>query len=71
MKVSELRELSPDELKSKLLGLKRELLDLRIQASSGKLDKPHRVQIARRDAARLLTLLKESSLKESSRRNAP
>jgi large subunit ribosomal protein L29 len=53
-------------MKAKLSALKKELLDLRVQASSGKLDKPHRVQIVRRDAARLLTLLKESSKRSAS-----
>ncbi len=59
MKTSELRPLSPDELTQKLVGLKRELFDLRMQAGAGKLDKPHRVRLIRRDVARVLTLLKQ------------
>lgn len=65
MRASELRELSPDELKSKLSALKKELLDFRVAAASGKLDKPHRVKATRRDAARVSTLLKESSKRSS------
>ena len=59
MKISELRELSSDELTQKLLGLKREWLDLRMAAAAGKLDKPHRIGQIRKDLARLHTLLKE------------
>ena len=59
MKISELRELSSDELTQKLLGLKREWLDLRMAAAAGKLDKPHRIGKIRQDLARLHTLLKE------------
>ena len=59
MKTSELRTFTSDELDQKMKGFKKELLDLRILASGGKLDKPHRVRIIRHDVARILTILKE------------
>lgn len=59
MKSSELRAMTAEELDQKLLGLKRELLDLRILASGGKLDKPHRMKRIRRETARILTIAKE------------
>jgi large subunit ribosomal protein L29 len=59
MKMAEWRGLSSDELTQRISVLKRELMDLRMQAASGKMDKPHRMRQIRRDAARALTLLKE------------
>lgn len=58
MKISEFKDLSSDELMNKMEGLKRQLLDLRILAGGGKLDKPHQVQLARRDVARIMTVLR-------------
>ncbi len=57
MKIAELESLSAEELTQKGAQLKRELFDLRMQAASGKLDKPHRVQLIRRDVARIKTVL--------------
>lgn len=57
MKVSELRELNPDELLQRANTLKRELFDLRMEKEGGKTAKPHRLSQARRDLARVLTLL--------------
>ncbi len=57
MKISEFESLNSEELTQKLGQLKRELFDLRMQAANGKLDRPHRVKLLRRDAARILTLI--------------
>ena len=57
MKIAELESLSAEELTQKGAQLKRELFDLRMQAANGKLDKPHRVQLIRRDVARIKTVL--------------
>ncbi|MBI3322353.1 MAG: 50S ribosomal protein L29 [Candidatus Omnitrophica bacterium] len=59
MKVSELKELNEDELRNKLAGFKKELFDLRMDRAAGKLAKPHRMQLLRRDSARALTLLRQ------------
>lgn len=61
MKTAEMKELNGDELRQKLAVFKRELFDLRMERAGGKLTKPHRMQLLRRDAARVLTLLKEKS----------
>ncbi len=58
-KTPELRGLTPEELTQKVSTLKRELLDLRMQAAGGKLDKPHRIRQIRLEVARVLTLLNE------------
>ncbi len=65
MKVSELRELSPEELGQRLKGIKRELFDLRMQKAGGKLSTPHKIKQIRRDAARILTLIQEATSEES------
>ncbi len=64
MKISELRELTYEELSQKQSALKKELFDLRMQAAVGKLDKPHQLRLVRRDVARLSTLLKEKEPEE-------
>ena len=59
MDVSEIRELSAEDLAQRMEILKRELFDLRMAQAAGKLDKPHRIQQIRRDVARMMTLLKQ------------
>ena len=63
-KLEELRGLSAEELAQKASGLKKELLNLRMQVAGGKLDKPHRIRQIRLEVARLLTLMKEGEGKE-------
>jgi len=58
VKIAELKSLSFEELNQRLGSLKRELLDFRMQAASGKLDKPHQIRLRRREVARILTLMK-------------
>jgi large subunit ribosomal protein L29 len=59
MKASELRQKSEQELKSMLDELSREQFNLRMQKGSGQLSRPDQVKKARRDIARIHTLLKE------------
>ncbi|TBH20908.1 50S ribosomal protein L29 [Thermus thermamylovorans] len=59
MKPSEIRKLSPAEIEKLLREKKRELMDLRFQASIGQLSQNHRVREVRRLIARLLTILRE------------
>jgi large subunit ribosomal protein L29 len=63
LKTKELRNLTSDELKEKLEGLKKELFSLRVQAKLGKLEKHSSVHMTKRDIARVNTLMRE---KESS-----
>ncbi|MBI3317740.1 MAG: 50S ribosomal protein L29 [Candidatus Omnitrophica bacterium] len=65
MKVEEIRGLTPEELGEKLSSLKRQLLDLRIQASGGKLDKPHRLRDIRREVAQILTVMRQAERKSA------
>lgn len=61
MKPDELRNMTKEELVSKQLSLKEELMNLRFQAKMGKLEKPSKISQARKDIARILTILKEAS----------
>ena len=59
MKASEIRELSPAELNTKLSDLKAELFNLRFQHAINQLDNPLRLNIVKKDIARLKTIIKE------------
>ena len=62
VKPSELRELSEEELVTKLREAKAELFNLRVQAATGQLDNNRRLQIIRREIARIYTILREREL---------
>jgi len=59
MKVSELRAMKTVELHAELDRLRRHLFDLRGQAVTEKLENPNRLTQARKDIARVLTVLNE------------
>ncbi len=59
MKATDVRDLSDDELQSRLLELKREQFNLRFQTASGQLEKTARVNEVRRDIARIKTIQTE------------
>jgi len=57
MKMSELKDLTAIELTAKSRDLRQELFNLRLQKTSARLEKPHRIRILRRDIARCETQL--------------
>ena len=59
MKATELREMIPDELREKETELAQQLFNLRLQKVTGQLENPARIPQARRDLARVLTVLGE------------
>lgn len=59
LKASQLREMTDEELAQKRSALKKELFDLRYQAKMGRVDKPHRMREARKEIARIETILTE------------
>ncbi|NNU14842.1 50S ribosomal protein L29 [Parvularcula sp. ZS-1/3] len=59
MNAQEVRDLSDDELNTKLIDLKKEQFNLRFQRASGQLEKTDRVQEVRRTIARIKTLQSE------------
>ena len=59
MNASDLRQKSKDELGSMLFELSREQFNLKMQKGTGQLTKPDQVKKARRDVARIHTILNE------------
>ena len=62
VKAAELRELSEQELVTRLRDAKAELFNLRVQNATGQLDNNRRLQTVRRDIARIYTIMREREL---------
>jgi len=58
----ELREMADDDLVSRLREAKAELFSLRVQGATGQLDNNRRLQIIRREIARIYTIMREREL---------
>ena len=61
MKANELREMSQEQLDTKLAELKEELFNLRFQHAINQLDNPHKITDVKRDIARIMTVLCEKN----------
>uniref|UniRef100_A0A7C3Z295 Large ribosomal subunit protein uL29 n=1 Tax=Desulfobacca acetoxidans TaxID=60893 RepID=A0A7C3Z295_9BACT len=61
MKAADLRELTRDELAAKLKEVNEELFKLHFQHGSNQLENTSRLRAARKDLARLKTVLKEKT----------
>ena len=59
MKASEVRALSVDQLKEKLVALKKDLFLLRMQHATNQLDNPLKIAETKRDIARVKTVIRE------------
>ena len=59
VKASEMRAQTTDELKTKLVSLKKEQFNLRFKVASGENENSSRIRIIRREIARLKTVLTE------------
>ncbi|MFO7638655.1 MAG: 50S ribosomal protein L29 [bacterium] len=57
MKVSELRELNPEELQRRIDEMRSEAFKLRLRRATEQLPNPLRLRVLRRDIARCLTVL--------------
>ena len=55
MAKSTLNELTAQELAARVMELRRDLFNLRLQQATARLDKPHRMRELRRDIARCET----------------
>ncbi len=62
MKISEIRDLSAQEIMDKIQDLKEELFNLRFQNAMNQLDNPMRIVAVKKDIAKLKTVLKEQEL---------
>ena len=59
MRAKELRDLTDDELGRRLADTRQELFNLRFQAATGALENTARLQLAKREIARILTVQNE------------
>ena len=64
MKANEIRNLSVEELNSKLADLKKDLFMLRMQHATNHLDNPIKISNVRRDIARVKTVRREKQLEQ-------
>ena len=64
MKSKEFRDMTNDELQSKLKELKTEHFNLRFSHATGQLSNPMMLNNVKKDIARVLTILRERELKE-------
>lgn len=65
MKATDLRELTQAELAMKLSELKSELFNLRFQHATNQLDNPLKINQAKKDIARVKTILRQKELKDA------
>lgn len=61
MKAKDLRELTVDDLERKLSETRQELFNLRFQSATGALENPARIRVAKREIAKVLTVLNEKA----------
>lgn len=59
MKVTELRDMTIEELQAREAELSEEISRMRIQLALKRLDNPLKARVARRDLARIKTIMKE------------
>ena len=59
MKANEVRKMSGAELETKLMDLKKDLFNLRLQHATNQLDNPLKIKETKRDIARVKTVLRE------------
>ena len=62
MKASEIRQLTAEELNTKLNDLKAELFNLRFQLAINQLENPMRISAVKKDNARVKTDIRENEL---------
>ena len=62
MKANEIRKMSATELESKLVDLKKDLFNLRLQHATNQLENPIRIAEVKKDIARVKTLIREQQL---------
>ncbi|MCB6365834.1 50S ribosomal protein L29 [Intestinibacillus massiliensis] len=62
MKANEIREMTVEELNTKLADLKKDLFNLRLQHATNQLDNPMQITAVKRDIARVNTVLREREL---------
>jgi len=59
LKASEIRNMTEAEIEHKLLALKEQLFKMRSEVTTGRVERPSKFRLLRRDIARCYTILKE------------
>ena len=59
MKANEVRKMSATELETKLVELKKDLFNLRLQHATNQLDNPMQIAAVKKDIARIKTIIRE------------
>ena len=62
MKANEVRKMSSAELEKKLVDLKKDLFQLRLQHATNQLDNPVRIAQVKRDITRVKTVIRQQEL---------
>ena len=62
MKANDVRKMSSTELETKLMDLKKELFNLRLQHATNQLENPIRIAEVKKDIARVKTIIREQQL---------
>jgi large subunit ribosomal protein L29 len=70
MKGSELRQMTPDEIRRKLAELRDEQFKLKLRRTAEELPNPLRLRLLRRDIARCLTVLRAREIEAAEKNNA-
>ena len=65
MKATEIRNMTAAEMTEKLSDLKSELFNLRFQHAINQLDNPLRLNVVKKDIARVKTIIREKELKKA------
>jgi large subunit ribosomal protein L29 len=60
-KITDIRDMTPDQLNEELVRLKKEQFNLRFQKATGQLENTQRIRQVRRTIARILTTLKQKT----------
>ena len=67
MRAREVRDLGVDEMRVKERELREEIFRLRLRRGTGQLASPSKLRVARRDLARVMTILREKSASEGTK----
>jgi large subunit ribosomal protein L29 len=59
MKTNDIREMSPEERGQKLVEMQEAFFSLRFQHETGQLENPQKMKQAKRDIARIQTIIRE------------
>ncbi|MDX9888774.1 MAG: 50S ribosomal protein L29 [Anaerovoracaceae bacterium] len=65
MELKKIREMTDTEINAELLKLKNELFNLRFQHVTGQLENPIKMRDAKKNIARVKTIIKEKELAET------